>query len=98
MPDVTPPEIQRTSLVGAVLYLKSLQLPGLDVLDFGFLDPPAQEVLEVGRWVGGGRRGAGGGWVAGWLGRLGGSYGAGWGARGRVGWGGVGWAELCGVG
>ncbi|GFR43736.1 hypothetical protein Agub_g4631, partial [Astrephomene gubernaculifera] len=32
MPSVTAPEIQRTSLVGAVLYLKSLRLPGIDVL------------------------------------------------------------------
>ncbi|KAG2439200.1 hypothetical protein HXX76_004563 [Chlamydomonas incerta] len=46
MPNVTAPEIQRTSLVGAVLYLKSLALPGLDVLRFDFLDPPAQEALE----------------------------------------------------
>lgn len=49
----SPPEIQRTSLVGAVLYLKSLALPGLDVLRFDFLDPPAQEALEV-CWGGGG--------------------------------------------
>lgn len=40
------PEIQRTSLVRAVLYLKSLQL-GIDVLAFDFLDPPAPEALEV---------------------------------------------------
>lgn len=40
MPDVTVPEIQRMSLVGAVLHLKSLQL-GIDVLNFDFLDPPA---------------------------------------------------------
>jgi HrpA-like RNA helicase len=42
MPDVTPPEICRTSLAGAVLQLKALGLPGLDVLSFGFLDPPEQ--------------------------------------------------------
>ncbi|GLC37757.1 hypothetical protein PLESTB_001473700 [Pleodorina starrii] len=45
MPNVTAPEIQRTSLVGAVLYLKSLQL-GIDVLSFDFLDPPAVAALE----------------------------------------------------
>ncbi|KAG2499040.1 hypothetical protein HYH03_003225 [Edaphochlamys debaryana] len=45
MPNITAPEIQRTSLVGAVLYLKSLRLD-LDVLAFDFLDPPAQETLE----------------------------------------------------
>lgn len=42
MPDTTPPEICRTSLSGAVLQLKALNLPGLDVLSFGFLDPPDQ--------------------------------------------------------
>jgi len=42
MPDTTPPEICRTSLSGAVLQLKALGLPGLDVLSFGFLDPPQQ--------------------------------------------------------
>lgn len=42
MPDVTPPEICRTSLAGAVLGLKALGLPGLDVLSFDFLDPPEQ--------------------------------------------------------
>lgn len=36
------PEIQRTSLVSAVLYLKNLNL-GIDVLGFNYLDPP--EVL-----------------------------------------------------
>ncbi|KAL2903601.1 putative pre-mRNA-splicing factor ATP-dependent RNA helicase DEAH4 [Bienertia sinuspersici] len=35
------PEIQRTSLAGSVLYLKSLDLPGIDVLKFDFLDPPS---------------------------------------------------------
>jgi ATP-dependent RNA helicase DHX8/PRP22 len=42
MPDTTPPEICRTSLAGAVLGLKALGLPGLDVLSFDFLDPPEQ--------------------------------------------------------
>jgi len=42
MPDTTPPEICRTSLASAVLGLKALKLPGLDVLSFDFLDPPAQ--------------------------------------------------------
>ena len=42
MPDTTPPEICRTSLSGAVLQLKALGVPGLDVLSFGFLDPPDQ--------------------------------------------------------
>lgn len=36
----TAPEIQRTSLVSAVLYLKSLALE-VDVLGFDYLDPPA---------------------------------------------------------
>ncbi|KAL6757999.1 DEAH-box nuclear pre-mRNA splicing factor [Haematococcus lacustris] len=45
MPDVSAPEIQRTSLAGAVLYLKSLRLQ-LDVLDFQFLDPPSRDALE----------------------------------------------------
>ncbi len=39
MPDVTTPEIQRTSLVNAVLHLKSLPL-NVDVLQFDYLDPP----------------------------------------------------------
>lgn len=42
---MTLPEIQRSSLTGAVLHLKSLSLPGLDVLHFEFLDPPPQEAL-----------------------------------------------------
>lgn len=36
----TAPEIQRTSLVSAVLYLKSLPL-NIDVLGFDYLDSPA---------------------------------------------------------
>ncbi|CAO2829439.1 unnamed protein product [Amaranthus hypochondriacus] len=35
------PEILRTSLAGSVLYLKSLDLPGIDILKFDFLDPPS---------------------------------------------------------
>uniref|UniRef100_A0A9I9CZL7 RNA helicase n=1 Tax=Cucumis melo TaxID=3656 RepID=A0A9I9CZL7_CUCME len=38
--DVTVPEIQRSSLAGSVLYLKSLDLPDIDILKFDFLDPP----------------------------------------------------------
>lgn len=40
MPAATVPEIQRTSLLSAALYLKSLPL-NVDVLAFDFLDPPA---------------------------------------------------------
>ncbi|KNA17592.1 hypothetical protein SOVF_078270 [Spinacia oleracea] len=39
------PEIQRTSLAGSVLYLKSLDLPGIDILKFDFLDPPSYASL-----------------------------------------------------
>jgi ATP-dependent RNA helicase DHX8/PRP22 len=46
MPDVSIPEIQRTSLAGAVLYLKTLSLD-VDVLAFDFLDKPQRESLEV---------------------------------------------------
>jgi HrpA-like RNA helicase len=41
MPDVALPEIQRTSMAGAVLQIKALQLD-LDVLNFDFLDRPDQ--------------------------------------------------------
>ncbi|XP_073021515.1 probable pre-mRNA-splicing factor ATP-dependent RNA helicase DEAH4 isoform X1 [Primulina eburnea] len=44
--DVTIPEIQRSSLAGSVLYLKSLDLPDIDILKFDFLDPPSVESLE----------------------------------------------------
>ncbi|KAK6930847.1 DEAD/DEAH box helicase domain [Dillenia turbinata] len=44
--DVTVPEIQRSSLAGSVLYLKSLDLPDIDILKFDFLDPPSSESLE----------------------------------------------------
>eukprot|EP00249_Psilotum_nudum_P003089 c16414_g1_i1 orf=285-2411(+) len=45
-PAVTVPEIQRSSLNSAVLHLKSLELPDIDVLQFDFLDPPSRECLE----------------------------------------------------
>ncbi|XP_061360764.1 probable pre-mRNA-splicing factor ATP-dependent RNA helicase DEAH4 [Gastrolobium bilobum] len=44
--DVTVPEIQRSSLAGSVLYLKSLDLPDIDILKFDFLDPPSPESLQ----------------------------------------------------
>ncbi|XP_051179566.1 probable pre-mRNA-splicing factor ATP-dependent RNA helicase DEAH4 [Lolium perenne] len=44
--EATIPEIQRTSLAGSVLYLKSLNLPDIDILKFDFLDPPSRESLE----------------------------------------------------
>lgn len=44
--DVTVPEIQRSSLAGSVLYLKSLDLSDIDILKFDFLDPPSLESLE----------------------------------------------------
>ncbi|PKA66118.1 putative pre-mRNA-splicing factor ATP-dependent RNA helicase [Apostasia shenzhenica] len=43
--DATIPEIQRSSLAGTVLYLKSLDLPDIDILNFDFLDPPSRESL-----------------------------------------------------
>ncbi|XP_020588625.1 probable pre-mRNA-splicing factor ATP-dependent RNA helicase DEAH4 isoform X2 [Phalaenopsis equestris] len=43
--DATVPEIQRSSLAGSVLYLKSLNLPDIDILNFDFLDPPSRESL-----------------------------------------------------
>lgn len=43
--DVTIPEIQRSSLAGTVLYLKSLDLPDIDILTFDFLDPPSRKWL-----------------------------------------------------
>ena len=39
MPEATVPEIQRTSMAAAVLYLKSLPLD-IDVLAFDYLDSP----------------------------------------------------------
>ncbi|KAG6521709.1 hypothetical protein ZIOFF_018834 [Zingiber officinale] len=44
--DATIPEIQRSSLAGTVLYLKSLSLSDIDILKFDFLDPPSRESLE----------------------------------------------------
>lgn len=44
--EATIPEIQRSSLAGSVLYLKSLDLPDIDILEFDFLDPPSRESLE----------------------------------------------------
>jgi len=44
MPAATVPEIQRTSMLTAVLYLKSLPLD-VDVLAFDFLDPPTVRFL-----------------------------------------------------
>ena len=42
--EATVPEIQRTSLAGSVLYLKSLNLPDINVLKFDFLDPPSRKI------------------------------------------------------
>ncbi|CAL9213299.1 unnamed protein product [Arabidopsis halleri] len=39
--DATIPEIHRTSQAGSVLYLKSLDLPDIDILKFDFLDAPS---------------------------------------------------------
>ncbi|CAN6449195.1 unnamed protein product [Victoria cruziana] len=44
--EATIPEIQRSSLAGTVLYLKSLDLADIDVLRFDFLDQPSYESLE----------------------------------------------------
>ncbi|KMZ67774.1 putative ATP-dependent RNA helicase [Zostera marina] len=44
--DATIPEIQRSSLAGSVLYLKSLDLPDMDILKFNFLDSPSRDLLE----------------------------------------------------
>ncbi|GAB4840580.1 hypothetical protein Ancab_021349 [Ancistrocladus abbreviatus] len=44
--DATVPEILRSSLAGSVLYLKSLDLPDIDILKFDFLDPPSYESLK----------------------------------------------------
>lgn len=40
MPRETQPEIQRTCLMGTILYLKTLDLKYLDVMTFDFLDAP----------------------------------------------------------
>ncbi|OWM76194.1 probable pre-mRNA-splicing factor ATP-dependent RNA helicase DEAH4 [Punica granatum] len=44
--DATIPEIQRSSLAGSVLYLKSMDLPDIDILKFDFLDRPSSDSLE----------------------------------------------------
>ncbi|KAL4192929.1 hypothetical protein AMTRI_Chr06g196760 [Amborella trichopoda] len=44
--EATVPEIQRSSLAGSVLYLKSLDLRDIDVLQFDFLDRPSPLSLE----------------------------------------------------
>ncbi|KAG9147645.1 hypothetical protein Leryth_015728 [Lithospermum erythrorhizon] len=44
--DATIPEIQRSSLAGCVLYLKSLDISDIDILEFDYLDPPSAESLE----------------------------------------------------
>ncbi|GAB2214360.1 hypothetical protein Droror1_Dr00018703 [Drosera rotundifolia] len=44
--DATVPEILRSSLAGSVLYLKSLNLPDMDILQFDYLDPPSYESLQ----------------------------------------------------
>ncbi|CAN4118199.1 unnamed protein product [Withania somnifera] len=44
--DATVPEIQRSSLAGTVLYLKSLDLADMDILKFDFLDSPSIGSLE----------------------------------------------------
>lgn len=41
--EATVPEIQRSSLAGSVLYLKSLNLPDINILKFDFLDPPSRK-------------------------------------------------------
>ncbi|KAH7439835.1 hypothetical protein KP509_04G078700 [Ceratopteris richardii] len=46
LPPVTMPEIQRSSLAGAVLHLKSLDLKDINVLEFEYLDPPSRSSLE----------------------------------------------------
>ncbi|BDA44197.1 ATP-dependent RNA helicase DHX8 [Coccomyxa sp. Obi] len=45
MSEATVPEIQRTNMLTAVLYLKSLPLD-IDVLAFDYLDSPGSEALE----------------------------------------------------
>ncbi|KAF5755334.1 putative RNA helicase [Helianthus annuus] len=45
--DATVPEIQRSSLAGSVLYLKSLDLPDIDILKFDFLDPPSRKFFSL---------------------------------------------------
>ena len=47
MAEATVPEIQRTALTTAVLYLKSLPLE-IDVLHFDFLDAPSVRIQQSG--------------------------------------------------
>ena len=42
--EATVPEIQRSSLAGSVLYLKSLNLPDINILKFDFIDPPSRKI------------------------------------------------------
>lgn len=52
--DATVPEIQRSSLAGTVLYLKSLDLADMDILKFDFLDSPSgkhQFLLPYSNWT-----------------------------------------------
>eukprot|EP00850_Spirogloea_muscicola_P002320 SM000009S23449 [mRNA] locus=s9:45710:49660:- [translate_table: standard] len=46
LPEVTVPEIQRSSLAAVALHLKSLELEAMDLLNFEFLDRPSTEALE----------------------------------------------------
>ncbi|GKE72719.1 RNA helicase family protein [Tanacetum coccineum] len=45
--EATVPEIQRSSLAGSVLYLKSLDLPDIDILKFDFLDAPSRKSFSL---------------------------------------------------
>ncbi|GJR20300.1 probable pre-mRNA-splicing factor ATP-dependent RNA helicase DEAH4 [Tanacetum coccineum] len=45
--EATFPEIQRSSLAGSVLYLKSLDLPDIDILKFYFLDSPSYALKQL---------------------------------------------------
>lgn len=45
--EATVPEIQRSSLAGSVLYLKSLNLPDINILKFDFLDPPSRKTHQI---------------------------------------------------
>jgi hypothetical protein len=45
--EATVPEIQRSSLAGSVLYLKSLNLPDINILKFDFLDPPSRKITLI---------------------------------------------------
>lgn len=47
----TIPEIQRSSLAGTVLYLKSLDLSDIDILKFDFLDPPSSKMAYLFRFI-----------------------------------------------